>query len=87
MNEGEDDFEALFRTRIVRGPLQLKRLSTDKEAAYEGMTEVQREAERAKEKRLSKRAADASYRDKIQTFNEKLAKLTDYNEMPRMSGS
>jgi len=84
-----NNFEEIFGgVEIVRGPLKLKKpLRPLEEEEDDGLTEAQRAAERAKEKRLVEDAVKGvSYKEKIQQFNEKLAKLTDHNEMPRISG-
>ena len=84
--EREQALEELFGTRIVTGPLQLKR-PLQRHQMDDGLTDAQRAAEQAKERRLAEQAAkDKSYREKIQAFNEKLAKMPDHNEMPRISG-
>ena len=87
------DYEKLFAgVQIIRGPLQLKRplqrgFAHDEEEEDDGMTDAQRQAEQAKEKRMIEAAArDFSYKEKIEQFNAKLAKMSDHNEMPRISG-
>jgi hypothetical protein len=83
----EKAMEELFGTKVILGQLQLKKPLLRHELD-DGLTDAQRSAEQAKERRLAIAAArEKSYRESIQQFNEKLSKLTDHNEMPRISGS
>src|SRR5262245_58074819 len=77
----EQAVEDLFGTRVILGPLQLKKPLLRHEID-DGLTDAQRSAQQATERRLAESAAkEKSYRDRIQEFNEKLSKLTDHNEM------
>ena len=87
-NQDEKYYEKIFGTKVITGPLALKKpLVKETYTPYEQMTDAQRSAEAAKEKRALEIALRSeSYEERISKFNKKLAKETEHNEMPRISG-
>lgn len=54
------------------------------------MTEAQRrfkEKQRQLEERQLKKVASKPYRERVEEFNEKLSKLTEHNDIPRISAA
>jgi protein FAM32A len=56
----------------------------------DGLTEAQRKFKKAREEadvRLAKKAVAVSYRERVEDFNTKLSKMTEHNDIPRISAA
>ena len=84
-----EELEENFDVRLVQGPLALKRplLKISKILDEEELTESQRrqvDAQRSAQQEIL--AKQQSYQARVAQFNSKLAKESEHNEMPRISG-
>jgi hypothetical protein len=70
----------------ITKPLKLKSLKVNKDIAKEQVAE-KTETETERQLRLAKKLkVGNSYEKKLKAFNERLAKTTDFNDVPKMKG-
>jgi molecular chaperone GrpE (heat shock protein) len=80
MHEEEGGDEEAEPVHVASYPAQ----HAQEEEEDDGLTQAQRDMERKKKR--TKRDDTRTHEERVEQFNAKLAKQTDINEMPRISG-
>lgn len=80
--------ESKFKVRLIPGALALKSelVPSELEQDGHGLTKAQRTHENSKGSARQELVAKQDYNERVEQFNEKLAKETEHFEMPRISG-